>query len=49
MEQLAPDGVLVCPVRTSAGERLTRYRADGAVEPLVAVRFVPLIEGAGGD
>lgn len=49
MEQLAPDGVLVCPVRTSAGERLTRYRADGAVEPLVAVRFVPLIEGADGD
>lgn len=49
MEQLAPDGVLVCPVRTGAGERLTRYRADGAVEPLVAVRFVPLIEGADGD
>lgn len=48
MEQLAADGVLVCPVRTSAGERLTRYRAGGGVEPLVSVRFVPLIEDAVG-
>src|SRR5690349_5413492 len=25
LEQLAPDGLLVCPVRTSGGERLTRF------------------------
>jgi protein-L-isoaspartate(D-aspartate) O-methyltransferase len=49
MEQLAPDGLLVCPVRTSAGERLTRFQADGSAEPLVPVRFVPLVEDAGGD
>ena len=50
LEQLAPGGVLVCPVRTRAGERLTRYRAEGGVEPLVQVRFVPLVEDAdGGD
>lgn len=50
LEQLAPGGVLVCPVRTNAGERLTRYRAGGGVEPLVEVRFVPLVEDAdGGD
>lgn len=44
IEQLAPDGVLVCPVRTGAGERLTRFRRDGSAEPVVPVRFVPLIE-----
>ena len=49
LEQLAPGGVLVCPVRTSANERLTRYRAGGGVEPLVPVRFVPLVEDPGGD
>lgn len=49
IEQLGPDGMLVCPVRTSDGERLTRYRANGRVEPLVAVRFVPLVEDADGD
>ena len=49
MEQLAPDGLLVCPVRTSSGERLTRFRADGSAEPLVPVRFVPLVEGENGD
>lgn len=49
MEQLAPDGLLVCPVRDASGERLTRFRPDGAAEPVVPVRFVPLVEGAGGD
>ncbi|HEY7632638.1 MAG TPA: protein-L-isoaspartate(D-aspartate) O-methyltransferase [Thermoleophilaceae bacterium] len=49
LEQLAPDGVLVCPVRSGAGERLTRYRADGRGEPVVPVRFVPLVEDNGGD
>jgi protein-L-isoaspartate(D-aspartate) O-methyltransferase len=45
LEQLTPDGVLVCPVRTRTDERLTRFRASGAIEPVVPVRFVPLIEG----
>src|SRR5690348_11998185 len=49
LEQLAPDGLLVCPVRTSGGERLTRFHPDGSNEPVVPVRFVPLVEGAGGD
>jgi protein-L-isoaspartate(D-aspartate) O-methyltransferase len=49
LEQLAPGGVLVCPVRTAAGERLIRYRANGSAEPLVQVRFVPLVEDPGGD
>jgi protein-L-isoaspartate(D-aspartate) O-methyltransferase len=48
-EQLAPDGLLVCPVRDGAGERLTRFRRSGAAEPFVSVRFVPLVEDAGGD
>jgi protein-L-isoaspartate(D-aspartate) O-methyltransferase len=50
MEQLAANGVLVCPVRTDAGERLTRFSRDGSAEPVVPVRFVPLIEDpADGD
>ncbi len=49
IEQLAADGVLVCPVRTEAGERLTRFHRDGGAEPVVPVRFVPLIEDADGD
>src|SRR5262249_47082898 len=49
LDQLSPDGLLVCPVRTSAGERLTRFRRDGRGEPVVPVRFVPLVEDAGGD
>lgn len=49
LEQLAPDGVLVCPVRNRAGERLTRFQADGTGEPVVPVRFVPLVEDSGGD
>jgi protein-L-isoaspartate(D-aspartate) O-methyltransferase len=50
MQQLSPVGALVCPVRTDAGERLTRFRRDGSAEPVVPVRFVPLIEDpADGD
>jgi protein-L-isoaspartate(D-aspartate) O-methyltransferase len=49
LEQLAPAGLLVCPVRGAGGERLTRYRRDGKGEPVVPVRFVPLVEDAGGD
>jgi protein-L-isoaspartate(D-aspartate) O-methyltransferase len=49
VEQLAPHGRLVCPVRTSGGERLTRFHAGGGTEPMVAVRFVPLVEDRGGD
>jgi protein-L-isoaspartate(D-aspartate) O-methyltransferase len=48
-EQLAPDGVLVCPVRSGGEERLTRFTADGAAQPVVPVRFVPLVEDDGGD
>jgi protein-L-isoaspartate(D-aspartate) O-methyltransferase len=49
LEQLADDGHLVCPVRSSTDERLTRYRRDGSAQPVVPVRFVPLVEDAGGD
>jgi protein-L-isoaspartate(D-aspartate) O-methyltransferase len=49
IEQLAPDGRLVCPVRTAGGERLTRFRPGRAGEAVVPVRFVPLVEDAGGD
>jgi protein-L-isoaspartate(D-aspartate) O-methyltransferase len=49
LEQLGPGGALVCPVRTAGDERLTRFRPDGSAEPMVPVRFVPLVEDAGGD
>src|ERR687887_718665 len=49
LDQLAHDGLLVCPVRTAGGERLTRFHPSGAAEPVVPVRFVPLVEDAGGD
>jgi protein-L-isoaspartate(D-aspartate) O-methyltransferase len=42
LEQLAPGGSLVIPVRLDADERLIRYR-DGAAEASVPVRFVPLV------
>ena len=42
LEQLAPGGVLVCPIRRAAGEHLVRVR-DGVEEILAAVRFVPLV------
>lgn len=43
-DQLAPGGVLVCPVEREGDERLVRIR-DGEVETIAAVRFVPLVEG----
>jgi protein-L-isoaspartate(D-aspartate) O-methyltransferase len=46
MEQLTPDGILVCPVRRGGDERLMRFRADGTAEAMVPVRFVPLVEDA---
>jgi len=45
LQQLAPDGVLVCPVRRGNDERLMRFHADGRSEAMVPVRFVPLVEG----
>jgi protein-L-isoaspartate(D-aspartate) O-methyltransferase len=53
IEQLAPEGTMVCPVERDGAERLVRFRA-GAEEPIVAVRFVPLVteaqeEGDGGE
>jgi protein-L-isoaspartate(D-aspartate) O-methyltransferase len=41
-EQLAPGGVLVCPVRRGRGEYLMRFR-DGIEERVAPVRFVPLV------
>jgi protein-L-isoaspartate(D-aspartate) O-methyltransferase len=49
LDQLADGGILVCPVRSGAGERLTRFRRDGRAEPVVPVRFVPLVEEPVGD
>jgi protein-L-isoaspartate(D-aspartate) O-methyltransferase len=46
MEQLAPEGILVCPVRRAGDERLMRFHANGTAEAMVPVRFVPLVEGA---
>jgi protein-L-isoaspartate(D-aspartate) O-methyltransferase len=45
-EQLRPGGTLVCPVVRDAEELLVRYR-DGVAEPIVPVRFVPLVEEDG--
>src|SRR3954451_616718 len=42
IEQLAPGAALVCPVRDTEGEFLTRHR-DGDEERVVPVRFVPLV------
>jgi protein-L-isoaspartate(D-aspartate) O-methyltransferase len=41
-DQLAPGAALVCPVRRDDRELLYRFR-DGAAEPIVPVRFVPLV------
>lgn len=43
VEQLAPEGALVCPVRHAGREELMRFRA-GVAETIVPVRFVPLVE-----
>ena len=42
LDQLAPHGTLVCPVRRASGEHLVRVR-DGEEQVLAAVRFVPLV------
>ena len=42
LEQLAPGGTLVCPIRRTAGEHLVRVRS-GTEEILASVRFVPLV------
>jgi protein-L-isoaspartate(D-aspartate) O-methyltransferase len=42
LEQLAPGGTLVCPIRRVEGEYLVRVRG-GVEEVLAAVRFVPLV------
>ena len=42
LDQLAPGGALVCPVRRAEGEHLLRVR-DGREVILAAVRFVPLV------
>src|SRR3954462_2283532 len=42
VDQLAPGAALVCPVRRRPRELLYRFR-DGQAEPVVPVRFVPLV------
>jgi protein-L-isoaspartate(D-aspartate) O-methyltransferase len=44
MEQLSEGAALVCPVRDVSGEHLIRFRG-GEQERVVAVRFVPLVNG----
>jgi protein-L-isoaspartate(D-aspartate) O-methyltransferase len=44
LEQLAPGGLIVCPVRRGGDERLMRFHADGSSQAMVPVRFVPLVE-----
>jgi protein-L-isoaspartate(D-aspartate) O-methyltransferase len=41
-DQLVPGAALVCPVRRDGRELLYRFR-DGDAEPIVPVRFVPLV------
>src|SRR3954469_10449762 len=42
VDQLAPGAALFCPVRRRHRELLYRFR-DGQAEPVVPVRFVPLV------
>jgi protein-L-isoaspartate(D-aspartate) O-methyltransferase len=42
LDQLAPNGTLVCPIRRPEGEHLVRIRG-GREEIIAAVRFVPLV------
>jgi len=42
VDQLAPGAALVCPIRRDQRELLYRFR-DGVAEPVVPVRFVPLV------
>jgi protein-L-isoaspartate(D-aspartate) O-methyltransferase len=44
-EQLAPGGLLVCPVRRDGDERLVRWAGDRE-DTLGPVRFVPLVGGS---
>ena len=44
LDQLVPDGTLVCPIERGGDERLVRVRG-GEVERIASVRFVPLVEG----
>ena len=46
LRQLLPHAPLVCPVRIDGREMLYRFR-DGEREPVVPVRFVPLVGEAG--
>ena len=48
LEQLAPDGVLLCPVGDGAEGTLVRHHRDRD-EKLADVRFVPLVPGAPSD
>jgi len=43
VEQLTPDGVLVCPVGHGRQGDLVRMRRDGRTETLMPVSFVPLL------
>jgi protein-L-isoaspartate(D-aspartate) O-methyltransferase len=49
LEQLKPSGVLVAPIGRGPVQTLRRYTGDGkgsfAVEDLIDVRFVPLLDG----
>jgi protein-L-isoaspartate(D-aspartate) O-methyltransferase len=47
-EQLVSEGTLVCPIVRGGQEHLTRFRA-GTEEPIVPVRFVPLVPSDGDD
>jgi protein-L-isoaspartate(D-aspartate) O-methyltransferase len=42
LDQLAPGGILVCPVARGRHEHLMRFR-EGEEEAVAAVRFVPLV------
>ena len=42
LEQLGPNGTLVCPLRRARGEHLVRFRG-GTEETIAGVRFVPLV------
>ena len=49
LQQLKPSGILVAPVGRGPVQTLRRYTGDGkggfAVDDLIEVRFVPLLEG----
>ena len=53
LQQLKPAGILVAPIGRGPVQTLRRYTGDGkggfAVEDLIDVRFVPLLEGVAKD